>query len=139
MPGPDEIAVPTDRGMALGGMWEIRPITGGMGTIGKRRIWMREVRPLIDEEPLTPLTRVALASDFASPFANAGDQGLGYINTDATLYLHRLPRDAWIGLEVVNHGATDGVAIGECFLYDSAGPIGTSSVAALAQRRGLKG
>jgi hypothetical protein len=41
----------------------------------------------------------------------------------------------WIGLEVVNHHATDGVAIGECFLYDQQGPIGTSTVAALAQRK----
>ena len=30
---------------------------------------------------------------------------------------------------------TDGVAIGECWLYDEQGPIGTSTVAALAQRK----
>jgi hypothetical protein len=41
----------------------------------------------------------------------------------------------WIGLEVVNHHATDGVAIGECLLYDQQGPIGTSTTAALAQRK----
>jgi Thioesterase-like superfamily len=79
--------------------------------------------------------RVAVAADFASPFANAGDHGLGYINSDVTLYLHRLPEQQWIGFEVVNHHATDGVAIGECFLYDQQGPIGTSTVAALAQRK----
>ena len=74
-------------------------------------------------------------ADFASPFANAGDQGLGYINSDVTLYLHRLPVTEWIGFEVVNHHATDGIAIGECWLYDEQGPIGTSTVAALAQRK----
>jgi hypothetical protein len=52
------------------------------------------------------------------------------------LYLHRLPMKQWIGFEVVNRRhATDGVAIGECFLYDQQGPIGTSTVAALAQRK----
>jgi len=45
------------------------------------------------------------------------------------LYLHRLPEQEWIGFEVVNHHATEGVAIGECFLYDQKGPIGTSTVA----------
>ncbi|MBW8856352.1 MAG: thioesterase family protein, partial [Bradyrhizobium sp.] len=35
----------------------------------------------------------------------------------------------------VNHHATDGIAIGECWLYDEQGPIGTSTVAALAQRK----
>src|SRR6266436_5307688 len=74
--------------------------------------------------------RPAVAADFASPFANAGDQGLSYINSDVTLYLHRLPVKEWIGLEVVNHHATDGVAIGECFLYDQQGPSGASSIPA---------
>jgi hypothetical protein len=33
------------------------------------------------------------------------------------------------------HGSAEGVAIGECWLYDEKGPIGTSTVAALAQRK----
>jgi hypothetical protein len=45
------------------------------------------------------------------------------------------PVKQWIGFEVVNHHATDGIAIGECYLYDEDGPIGTSTVAALAQRK----
>jgi len=49
--------------------------------------------------------------------------------------LHRLPVTRWIGFEVMNHHATDGVAVGECWLYDEHGPIGTSTVAALAQRK----
>ena len=108
---------------------------GAMGTIGPRRLWMSEVRDLVEGAPLTPFVRVAVAADFASPFANAGDQGLGYINSDVTLYLHRLPITEWIGFEVVNHHATDGIAIGECWLYDEQGAIGTSTVAALAQRK----
>jgi hypothetical protein len=96
---------------------------------------MSEVRELIEGEPMTPFVRVALAADFASPFANSGDKGLAWINTDITLYLHRMPATEWIGFEVKNHGATDGVAIGECWLHDEQGPIGTSTVAALAQSR----
>jgi Acyl-CoA thioesterase C-terminal domain len=96
---------------------------------------MSEVRDLIEGVPWTPFSRVAVAADFASPFANAGDRGLGYINSDVTLYLHRLPVTPWIGFEVVNHGASDGIAVGECRLYDEQGAIGTSTVAALAQRK----
>jgi acyl-CoA thioesterase len=133
-PPPEAIELPENLRQALGGMWEIRPIEGQMGTVGRRRTWMREVRELIAGVPLTPFGRVALAADFASPFANAGTNGLAYINSDVTLYLHRLPVDEWIGFEVVNHQATDGVAIGECFAYDRNGAIGSSSVTALAQR-----
>jgi hypothetical protein len=137
VPAPGEIEPPADRRSALGGMWEIRHISGAMGTVGPRRLWMREVRELVSGVRLTPFVRAALASDFASPFANAGDKGLGYINSDATLYLHREMEGEWIGMEVVNHQATDGVAIGECFIFDVEGPIGTASVAALAQRRSM--
>jgi hypothetical protein len=135
VPAPADIPAPDDPRLGMNGKWATRPIVGAMGTLGPRRLWMSEVRDLVAGAPLTPFVRVAVAADFASPFANAGDHGLGYINSDVTLYLHRLPVEPWIGFEVVNHHATDGVAIGECFLYDQQGPIGTSTVAALAQRK----
>jgi hypothetical protein len=129
--------IPDDGRQILGGMWTIRPIVGAMGSVGPRRVWMSEVRELIEGEPWTPFARVAVGCDFASPFANAGDKGLAYINSDVTLYLHRLPVTEWVGYEVVNHGATDGVAIGECLVHDEQGPIGSASVAALAQARAM--
>ena len=136
-PAPDALPPPTDPRSGLNGMWELRPITGAMGTLGRRRLWMREVRELVGGTPLTPFARASLAADFASPFANAGDQGLRYINSDATLYLHREPAGEWIGFEVANHQATAGVAIGECWVYDVQGPVGIATVAALAQQRRL--
>src|SRR6202140_961149 len=135
VPAPADIAAPADPRLGMHGKWTIRPIVGAMGTVGPRRLWMREVRDLVDGTPLTPFVRVAVAADFARPFANAGDQGLGYINSDVTLYLHRLPVKEWIGFEGVNHQATDGIAIGECFLSDQQAPIGEPPVAALAQRK----
>ena len=135
VPAPSDIPAPSDPRLGMNGKWATRPIVGAMGTVGPRRLWMSEVRELVEGAPLTPFVRVAVAADFASPFANAGEQGLGYINSDVTLYLHRLPVQQWIGFEVVNHHASDGVAIGECWLYDEKGPIGTSTVAALAQKK----
>src|ERR1700737_944704 len=135
VPKPADIPKPTDPRLGMNGKWTTRPIVGAMGSLGPRRLWMSEVRDIVEGVSLTPFTRVAVAADFASPFANAGDQGLGYINSDVTLYLHRLPVKEWIGFAVVNHHATDGLAIGESFLYDQQGPIRSSTVAALAQRK----
>lgn len=135
VPAPADIPLPTDARLGMHGKWATRPIVGHMGSLGPRRLWMSEVRELVEGSPLTPFVRVALAADFASPFANAGDQGLAYINSDVTLYLHRLPGTEWIGFEVVNHHARDGIAMGECWLYDEEGAIGTSTVAAIAQRK----
>ena len=135
VPAPADIAPPTDGRSGMGGMWAMRRIAGDFGTVGQKRTWMAEVRELVAGRALTPFVRVAVSADFASPFANAGDAGLEFINSDVTVYLHREPMSEWIGYEVVNHGATDGVAIAECFLYDERGPIGSASCAALAQRR----
>lgn len=134
VPRPQDIAPPEDRRMG-GAMWATRPISGGFGERGPRKLWMSEVREIVGGEPLTPFSRVAVACDFVSPAAHAGTAGLGYINSDVTLYLHRLPVGEWIGFETVNHGATDGVAVGECFIHDEAGRIGFGSCCALAQKR----
>jgi hypothetical protein len=134
-PPPSDIPMPTDPRLGMNGKWAVLPIVGAVGTIGPRRLWMSEVRDLVKGTPWTAFSRVAVAADFASPFANAGDHGLRYINSDVTLYLHRLPVTPWIGFEVANHQASDGIAIGECWLYDEQGAIGTSTVAALAQRK----
>jgi hypothetical protein len=133
-PPPAKIPAPNDARAGMNGMWAVKPIEGQMGNHGPRKIWMSEVREIVGGVPLTPFSRVAISADFASPFANAGDQGLRYINSDVTVYLHRMPATEWIGYEVVDHGATDGVAIAECRLYDERGHIGSSSVTALAQR-----
>lgn len=139
VPKPADIPDPTDGRQGMGGMWKTKPITAGIGTPGfppgQRRMWMAEVRDIVEGDVLTPFSRVAVACDFASPFANMSSTGLAWINSDVTLYLHRLPATEWIGFESVNHQATDGVAIGECFLYDEEGSIGSATVAALAQRR----
>jgi hypothetical protein len=135
VPSPDEISAPTGAGGFRGHSRSQRPIVGRMGSSGQKRVWMSEQRNLVDDIPLTPWIHVALLADYANPFANSGEGGLGYINSDVTLYLHRLPIDDWLGMEVVNHQATDGVAIAECYIYDLQGAIGSSSVTGLAQKR----
>jgi acyl-CoA thioesterase len=116
-------------------MWETRGPGHSFGEAKRKRVWMREVRPLIAGVPLTPWQRVAVAVDFTSPLAHAGTNGLQYINTDITVYLHRLPVGEWVGFDVESHQAAEGVAVGECGLYDEEGPIGRSLTAALAQKR----
>lgn len=137
VPMPEDIPPPENDYMD--GMKQRRRISGEMGVYGQKRMWMREGRNLVDNVPLSAWMRAAIVSDLTNPWANSGHGGLGYINSDVTLYLHRLPVDEWIGMEVVNHHATDGVAIGECWLYDRNGAIGTSSVTSLAQQKRAPG
>jgi hypothetical protein len=117
----------------MAGIWTTLQIPVAEGR--PRRVWLTERRTLVEGEPLSPFTRAAMAADLASAFSNTGDRGLRYINSDVTLYLSRLPRRDWIGFDVVDHQAADGVAIGACRVYDQEGPIGTANVCALAQGR----
>jgi hypothetical protein len=129
-PHPDQLTDDPTRGK-----WQFRMAKGTMNTAGRRQTWMRDYRELVAGVPLSPFAQAALATDFTSPLTSAGELGVEYINTEATLYLHRLPRDGWIGFEVVDHQSTAGVAIGQSRVYDLHGPIGIGSSAGLAQRR----
>jgi hypothetical protein len=132
-PPPADIPDPGDTPASMHGMWSVKPISGELGKAGQRRLWMREVRALVAGEPLTPFSRLAVGVDYASPITNSGDEGVRYINSDVTAYLHRLPAGEWVGYESVAHGATDGVAVGSCHLYDEQGRIGWAGVCALGQ------
>ena len=116
-------------------MWDSRVIDHGFGAVAQKNTWLRENRALVEGEPLTPFLRAAVAADFTNPFANSGDQGLQFVNADITLYLHRLPAGEWLGFQTVAHHASEGVAVGECVMYDVSGPIGRSTVCGVANVR----
>ena len=131
VPAPDDIeSHDSDRDP----VWETRPISGERPSVDRSRSWMREVRELVAGVPLTPFVRAAMAADITNPLANSGDRGLEFVNADYTLYLHRLPVDEWIGVEVASHHSADGIAVATCALYDRQGPIGQSAVAGVANR-----
>jgi len=131
-PPPDSVPAPRSVETAH---WDRRVVLGKFGTAGPRRAWHRETRELVEGAPYTPFSRAAMMADVASSMVNSGSSGLGYINSDVTLYLQRNPIGEWLGLDTVNHQSADGVAIGECWIYDEAGPIGASSVSGIAQQR----
>jgi len=112
--------------------WDIRRHEGGFRTGERARVWTNETGQLVDGEPVSPLVRAALSADLASPLANGSDLGVAYINADYTLAMARYPMGTWVGLETQNHLASEGIALGECTLYDLDGPFATSVTTALA-------
>ena len=95
--------------------------------------WIREIRPLIDAEEITPFTRAALAGDVTSALTHWGTGGLRYINADFTITLSRLPEGEYIGLAAQAHHGDAGVASGAATLFDRHGPIGSRLAVGLAQ------
>jgi hypothetical protein len=99
---------------------------------GQKFVWLRETKLLVDDEPLSPFTRVVMAADVTSSLTHWGTEGLQFINADYTVTLSRLPEGVYIGLASVTHYSHAGVATGVATLFDEKGPIGSGMATALA-------
>lgn len=97
-----------------------------------RKIAWRVMPALVAGEPLSPFQHAAMVGDTTNHVCHWGDAGAGYINTDMTLTLSRLPTGYELGLRVEDSVAADGISIGTALLYDRDGALGTCVVSSLA-------
>ena len=133
VPAPDALeTLPDNHGRRLA---DWRVIAGAMREYGPRQLWIRTTSTIVADEPLTPFTRAAAVADVTSPWVHGSDAGIGYINSDITMQLHRLPQGEWVGFETVLQDASHGLAVGSCRLYDEAGSVGLVITTALANTR----
>ena len=98
---------------------------------GPKYAWVRQLRPLVAGETVSPFVEAAMAADATSALTHWGTTGLRYINADYTLSLTRLPKGPNIGLAALVHSSHDGVASGAAAVFDEYGPIGNSMAVAL--------
>lgn len=133
-PWPDPESIDTSEpGSADHDGWWFRRVRGGFGTGEQTRIWTKETTRLVDDEPVSAFVRTALSGDMACPLANSSDRGLHYINADYTLLIGRYPVGEWIGLDVAQQIAADGISMGSATLVDRNGPFATSGGASVAR------
>ncbi|WP_307874485.1 thioesterase family protein [Frankia nepalensis] len=95
-------------------------------------MWVRELHPVVEGMPMTPLTRVGLVADMTSATTHRGTGGIQYINTDWSLNLVREPVGEFLGVLARDQHAVDGVSFGQATIHDAAGLLGTCTVTALA-------
>jgi hypothetical protein len=103
---------------------------------GAATVWMRLRHPLLPNEPLTPIARVAATGDFGNGVAAAlpFDRYL-FINADLSISLDRQPVGEWIALEARTLLHPGGIAWAESVLHDEAGPVGRATQALVVQQR----
>jgi len=103
---------------------------------GAATVWMRLRQPLLPDEPLTPLARVAATSDFGNGVATVlpFDQYL-FINADLTISLDRRPQGEWVALDARTLLHPGGIGWAESVLHDKLGPLGRAVQALVVQRR----
>jgi hypothetical protein len=139
-PAPEQLGPPRNSvngkdlgrdGYRFAAPWQAWTVTGSSGPLSDG-VWIRDVYPLIAGEELTPLERLGMAADLASPQTNSSDRGLSFINADYTVYLGREPQGEYIGIEPYGHISDRGVAVGQAVAHDRLGPVGFVATAAIA-------
>ena len=132
VPDPETLSSSVEEEDELASL-DIRMISpGGLATASQKRIWVREVRPLVEGEETSSFVRAVAAADLANPFGNIGESGLAFINADLTVYVGRLPVGQWIGLAIAARSTSGAIATVGANLYDCEGGFGTGSVASVA-------
>lgn len=107
----------------------------GSGVNAYRKASWNNIPPLVAGTPLTPFERAAVGADLTNVTCNWGTAGVGYINTDVTMTLSRLPEGRELGIQARDHLSANGIAVATATLYDRTGAFGLCAVTALSNAR----
>lgn len=87
--------------------------------------WVRPVVDVVAGEVMTPLQRLFAVADIANGVGQGPAlTGWTHMNTDLSVYVHRVPDGEWIGIRAHTDYGSDGVGRSTGTLFDSTGPIG---------------
>ncbi len=98
--------------------------------------WMSPLLPVVDDEPVTEVQRLALVVDSANGVGAALDpEQHMFMNTDTALHLHRLPRGTDFAVRARGSIGPDGIGVTTAEIFDRDGFIGTTAQTLLVQPR----
>ncbi|MEJ9080457.1 acyl-CoA thioesterase domain-containing protein [Gordonia malaquae] len=101
---------------------------------GRKSAW-QTFPPLVAGEDMTPFQRAVTMSETTSLVCHWGTEGAGFINTDATLALVRLPIGGSVGLRADSQVSSAGLSVGTATMFDRHGVVGHCTVTAIANAR----
>ena len=100
-------------------------VKGAFFEPGPATAWFRMRYPLIENEEVSPLTRVLIASDSGNGISASIDfREWVFINPDLTVYLHRLPEGEWVCLDAQTVIQPAGIGLATSVISDRTGKIG---------------
>jgi hypothetical protein len=99
-------------------------------------VWLSPLVPLVDDEALTDVQRLAMVVDSANGVGSAIDPSeFVFMNTDTSVHLHRVPTGNDFALRARGSFGPDGIGVTTAEIFDRQGFIGTSAQTLLVQRR----
>jgi Thioesterase-like superfamily len=136
---PEDSHDPTESGLSqtpfLSGL-EMRVAKGSFRKPGPAAVWYRATRPIVDDAPLSPLMRAAIAADFCNGTSAVLDfTKWTFINGDLTLSLAREPVGEWVLLDAETWAGPDSIGIAAARLADRDGYFGRAVQSVLFEKR----
>ncbi len=137
-PAPSLIRPQAGR-VSIGDGVELRVVNGSAIEPGPATYWFRVHAPLVDDEPITAMTRALVAADFGNGIASVVPiETHLFINPELTVHLFRLPVGEWVGNDAVTWLQPGGAAVAAATLFDQdldAGPVGSAMQSLYVARR----
>jgi hypothetical protein len=98
--------------------------------------WLSPLLPVVDDEPVSAVQRLAMVVDSANGVGAALDPTeYLFMNTDTAVHLHRLPAGNDFALRSRGSIGPDGIGVTTAEIFDRHGFIGTSAQTLLIQKR----
>jgi hypothetical protein len=103
-------------------------VSGSITVPGPGAVWARPRRPLVLDEALTGLQRVALIGDSASGISAELDWATwSFLNVDLDIHLTRPFAGEWVHMDAVTQLGTHGAGLARSIVSDRYGPVATTA------------
>lgn len=114
----------------------LRSVRGSFGELGPGALWFRAHRPIIADEPISPLMRAAMTGDFCNGVSTVLDfDEWTFINADLTISVARMPVGEWILLDAQTWIGDQGAGLAFAKLGDERGYFGRAIQSLVIERR----
>ena len=118
------------------GAMEWRYARGTFVERGPASVWMRMRMPLVEGEPISPLSRVLSAADSGNGISAELDFRTDlFINTDLTVHLFRMPEGEWVCIDAQTRQDANGIGVAQSVIWDEHRRIGAGAQALLIGSR----
>lgn len=128
MPGPDEMEAWSPSSQWAGLFVASATVRRRLLSAGRGQVWVRTDHPLVADESVAPVSRVAGLLDISNGMAVRADPAeVAFPNLDLTAHVFREPVGGWLGFDTTVTFGPAGVGLTSNVLHDELGPFGTSN------------
>ena len=132
--GVDSYDVGGDQSYFLAMEW--RYARGSIAIRGPSSVWMRMRKPLVEGEPIMPLSRILAAADSGNGISAILDFRTHlFINTELTVHLARMPEGEWVCIDAETRQDANGIGVAQSVIWDERHRLGTGAQSLLIAPR----